>query len=96
MHRVRPAPRPVGPTWTVGFTGSFRPWHGTTTLVRAFVRLAADDPHVRLLLVGDGPQLPAVLDAVAAAGARTYGGIHHISQPNDDFYPSGTLPFFPF
>src|SRR5262249_46748399 len=41
---------------TVGFVGSLKPWHGLQTLVKAFDRLHAIDPAVRLLVVGDGPE----------------------------------------
>jgi len=51
VARVRPATRsPDGP-FTVGFVGSFKPWHDLETLLEA----VALTPDVRLLLVGDGP-----------------------------------------
>ena len=50
---------PAAPdTFTVGFVGSLKPWHGLTLLVRAFERLARQHENVRLLVVGDGPGLP--------------------------------------
>ena len=39
----------------IGFTGILRPWHGVEMLCTAFSRLVTTDPHVRLLIVGDGP-----------------------------------------
>ncbi|MVA77495.1 glycosyltransferase [Auraticoccus sp. F435] len=68
VHRIRPVVRRAGPGWTLGFTGTFRPWHGTGTLVEAFAVLARRDAGVRLLMVGDGPQLPAVRQRVAELG----------------------------
>ncbi len=38
----------------VGYSGSFKPWHGVEGLVRAAAELA--DRDVRYLLVGDGPR----------------------------------------
>jgi glycosyltransferase involved in cell wall biosynthesis len=59
-------------TFTVGFVGTLKPWHGLTTLVEAFALLALERPlaptsgergrgegrnsNVRLLIVGDGPE----------------------------------------
>jgi glycosyltransferase involved in cell wall biosynthesis len=46
---------PAAPgTFTVGFAGSMKPWHGLGTLLEAFARLHGANPHSRLLLVGDG------------------------------------------
>ncbi len=48
---------PAAPgTFTVGFLGTLKPWHGVETLVEAFDRLHAVEPSVRLLIVGDGPE----------------------------------------
>ena len=49
----RPAPPGV---FTVGFVGMMRPWHGLPVLLDAVARLRRVDPHVRLLVVGDGPE----------------------------------------
>lgn len=40
----------------IGFTGSFRSWHGLENLLAAFVQLVSANHDVSLLLVGDGPQ----------------------------------------
>lgn len=59
-ERFRPRLSPVTPapagTFTVGFVGSLKPWHGVSVLVEAFSRFHAGDPRTRLLLVGDGPE----------------------------------------
>lgn len=64
--------RPVGPgrsaraagphdtSFTVGFVGTLKPWHGVEVLLEAFARLARSDEAVRLRLVGDGPQRDAL------------------------------------
>ncbi|MFP4057188.1 MAG: glycosyltransferase family 4 protein [Candidatus Brocadiia bacterium] len=40
---------------TVGFLGSFQPWQGMETVLRAMARLAERMPESRLLLGGSGP-----------------------------------------
>jgi glycosyltransferase involved in cell wall biosynthesis len=39
---------------TVGFVGSFQPWHDLKGLLQAFADVHRDDRDVRLLMVGDG------------------------------------------
>ena len=43
-------------TFTVGFVGSLKPWHGLPVLVEALALLLLRDAACRLLIVGDGPQ----------------------------------------
>lgn len=43
----------LGDDFVVGYSGSFRPWHGVDVLIDAAARLT--DRKVRFLLVGDGP-----------------------------------------
>ena len=63
-HAVRPAPD----TFTLGFVGTLKPWHGVDDLVRAFHLLHRHDPSYRLLLVGDGPGRAAVERLVTDLG----------------------------
>ena len=44
----------------IGFVGGFYPWHGLELLVRAFNEIASQVPDAKLMLVGDGPTLPAI------------------------------------
>lgn len=44
----------------VGFVGSFRLWHGAAEAIHAFRLVQAQVPEARLLLVGDGPERPAL------------------------------------
>ena len=72
--------RPGEPgTFTVGFVGTLKPWHGLLTLVRAFDRLHAIDPGVRLLVVGDGPERARIEGDLRARGlgdsARLTGSV---------------------
>ncbi len=52
----------------LGFFGSFKPWHGLGFMVKAFAALARKNPDVRLLCVGDGPELEHVRADVSARG----------------------------
>jgi glycosyltransferase involved in cell wall biosynthesis len=65
---LRPSlPAPPG-TFTVGFLGSMKPWHGVEDLVAAFAKLRAESGDNRLLLVGDGPARTPVEAQVRAQG----------------------------
>jgi glycosyltransferase involved in cell wall biosynthesis len=48
-------PGPPG-SFTVGFVGSLKPWHGLGTLVEACALLRSHDASIRLLIVGNGPE----------------------------------------
>jgi glycosyltransferase involved in cell wall biosynthesis len=54
---VPSCPGPPG-TFTVGFVGTLKPWHGLGTLVEAFALLRCGASDLRLLIVGDGPERP--------------------------------------
>jgi glycosyltransferase involved in cell wall biosynthesis len=76
--RFRPDVWPAAPgtpgSFTVGFVGSMKPWHGLDVLVEAFARLHDRAPDARLLLVGDGP---ARADVCADLSARGLAGVVH-------------------
>lgn len=55
----------AGMPFTVGFVGSLKPWHGLDLLIEAFAQLRQTVPEARLLIVGDGPQRPALEQAIA-------------------------------
>jgi glycosyltransferase involved in cell wall biosynthesis len=55
-------------TFTVGFVGTLKPWHGVTTLVEALGLLRRTAPEARLLIVGDGPERSHLEDNIAARG----------------------------
>lgn len=48
----------------VGFTGILRPWHGINILLEAILILKKTMRDVKLLLVGDGPELYAIHDMI--------------------------------
>ncbi len=52
LHATHPGP--TG-SFTVGFVGTLKPWHGVPTLLEAFAKVHDEDPTCRLLIVGDGP-----------------------------------------
>ena len=60
------------PATTVAiFAGAFRSWHGAINLVRAMRELhARGRSDVGAVLVGDGPELPAVQDEAAGLAER--------------------------
>src|SRR5207247_4648954 len=71
-ERLRPDVRPAAPgtlgSFTVGFVGSMKPWHGLEVLVEAFARLHGRGRDARLLIVGDGPARAAVCVELSARG----------------------------
>lgn len=66
--RIAPAcPAPPG-TFTVGFVGSLKPWHGLPVLVEAFALLRRRVSNCRLLIVGDGPEREGLMADLSARG----------------------------
>ena len=57
----------------VGFQGTFKPFHGVERLGE-LIRSTADRPDVRWLIVGDGPGLPALREAVGFESRCTFLG----------------------
>lgn len=66
----------------VGFCGSLKPWHGVLDLVAATALLPT---NARLLIVGDGPQRPAVVRAIHDLGLADRvvmtGAVSHHAVP---------------
>ena len=56
--------------YVIGLVGTFKPWHGTETLLAAFADLHRSDPLTHLLLVGDGPGRAQLEERVRDAGLR--------------------------
>ena len=83
FSRVTPA-RP-GDSFTIGFVGSLKPWHGLETLLKAFRRLVQESPDYRLLIVGDGPQRSWIEDYARENGlshrVEITGGVEKTSIP---------------
>lgn len=66
--RITPAPAGDAETFTIGFVGTLKPWHGVPTLLDALALMLDDDPSYRLLLVGDGPERAALQDQADRLG----------------------------
>jgi len=43
-------------TFTVGFVGTLKPWHGLSVLIEAYALVLERSPNARLLIVGDGTE----------------------------------------
>lgn len=52
----------------MGFIGSFKPWHGIDLLIEGFASIAARHKDVRLLCVGEGPELASARERIALGG----------------------------
>lgn len=97
-------PRTPDGTFTIGFLGSLKPWHGIDTLIRAFIELHASDPTYRLLVVGDGPligELTALRathpDAVTLTGAVPHDEVPRwLAKMDVGVAPYPQLPLFYF
>jgi glycosyltransferase involved in cell wall biosynthesis len=50
----------IGADPLLGFVGSFKPWHGMMFLLEVFRDLSAVRPELRLVAVGDGPELDRI------------------------------------
>jgi glycosyltransferase involved in cell wall biosynthesis len=72
-------------TFTVGFVGTLKPWHGLAILVEAFALLHQQAGDARLLIVGDGPERPILEADLAARGLLEWtdfaGAVAHEQVP---------------
>jgi glycosyltransferase involved in cell wall biosynthesis len=63
-RKVLPAlPAALG-TFTVGFVGSMRPWHGLPVLIDAFSIFTQTYPQSRMLIVGDGRDKESLVEGL--------------------------------
>lgn len=60
--------RKLGTGVVCGYVGAFVFWHGIAEFVRRIAGRLSEAPGLTLLLVGDGVELPAVREAIRAAG----------------------------
>lgn len=65
----------------IGFIGTLKPWHGVDSLVKAVALLKEQRPDVHVLIVGDGPQRPALEQQV------------HQADLNSQVTFTGTVPY---
>jgi glycosyltransferase involved in cell wall biosynthesis len=86
-ERFRPGLTPLLPgdveSFTVGFVGSLKPWHGLSVLVEAFALLHRWRANSRLIIVGEGPERAGVfsdlMERRLSGSFRLTGAI----SPND-------------
>ena len=78
-----PARPAAGDTFTVGFCGNLKPWHGIPVLLDAFERLHARHPATRLLVVGEGPER----ETIERAEDRLGGAIEMTGRVSSDEVP---------
>ena len=67
-------------SFTIGFLGTLRPWHGVSDLIDAFGRMRTQKPRARcaLRIVGDGPQRQALEQKVAALPSEIRSAIEFV------------------
>jgi glycosyltransferase involved in cell wall biosynthesis len=80
-HGVAPSLPTCPGTWTVGFVGTLKPWHGLSVLVEAFAQLHEVDPGTRLVIVGDGPARERLEADLEAYGLREAAHLHGAVEP---------------
>lgn len=78
---VQVRPRPA--TFTVGFVGTLKPWHGVEDLVRAVGLVREDDPSFRLLVVGEGPERSRIEELAARHGLSGAAEFTGATSPPD-------------
>ena len=73
----------VDGTFTVGFVGTLKPWHGLPVLVDAFAELHDEDPGMRLIVVGDGPWRMQLEESLAERNLCTATRLTGAVAPQD-------------
>jgi glycosyltransferase involved in cell wall biosynthesis len=65
--------------FTIGFVGSMKAWHGLDALIDAFsLLLFSEIPDARLILVGEGPETPALQRQLANYGSAVRNAVHFV------------------
>jgi glycosyltransferase involved in cell wall biosynthesis len=70
-------------TFTVGFVGSLKPWHGLPVLVEAFAMLHRQIPKTRLLIVGDGTERADLMADLSARGLLSAAHLTGMVSPSE-------------
>jgi glycosyltransferase involved in cell wall biosynthesis len=83
VERFEPRPQPQvrdSNSFTIGFLGTLRPWHGVSDLISAFGRMHTKKPLAShsLRIVGDGPQRQALQQQVATFPAEIRTAIEFV------------------
>ena len=67
-------------TFTIGFVGSLKPWHGVAQLISAYARLWDHGREWRLVIAGDGPERIRLDAQVAALPTRIASTIEFLGM----------------
>jgi len=70
-------------TFTVGFVGTLKPWHGVNTLIESIKLIHEKIPELRLLLVGDGPERASLEEDVCDANLDNIVEFTGLVDPSD-------------
>jgi glycosyltransferase involved in cell wall biosynthesis len=89
--------RDGSPTFTVGFAGSLKAWHGIEVLVTAAERAVAAAPGLRLEVVGDGPLAHLLDESALPAGRMSLLGAlpHRRTLERIATWDAGVAPYLP-
>ncbi len=82
-ENVTPSRPAKSGTFTVGFVGSLKPWHGLNILADAYELFRNKSPCTRLLIVGDGPERETLVNGLTARnvlGSTEFTGMVASSQ----------------
>lgn len=86
-----------GEPFTVGFAGSLKPWHGIGVLVEAFRLALAQEPSLRLEVVGAGPDETLVESLDLPAASFLFHGTlpHQRTLELMSTWDAGVAPYLP-
>jgi glycosyltransferase involved in cell wall biosynthesis len=70
-------------TFTVGFVGTLKPWHGLPILTAAFAQLHQQVPNAKLLIVGDGPERENLEAELLARGLHSHAKFTGAVNPDE-------------
>jgi glycosyltransferase involved in cell wall biosynthesis len=83
--------------FVVGFCGSLKPWHGIEVLVEACAIAFAQEPALRLEVVGSGPLENLLTSAALPVDrVRTFGALSHADALERlRYWDAGVAPYLP-
>ncbi len=95
--KFRGSRREYGESFTIGFAGSLKPWHGVEALLEGFRLALAELPSLRLEVIGSGPLAELVETARLPAQSFAYRGqlSHRDTIGAMARWHAGAAPFLP-